>query len=63
MTAYKASRKSLGVEVSNGGFIVWEALLEVWQSLRYKSVLVCMGIGDTPYLYSVDHSAVCVASS
>jgi len=43
MAAYKASRESLGVEVSNAGFIVWEVFLEVWQSFGYKAALVRFG--------------------
>ncbi len=39
ITAYEASRESLGVEVSNAGFLVWEVLLKVWQSFGYKTAL------------------------
>jgi hypothetical protein len=43
MAAYKASRESLRVEVNNAGFIVWEVLLEVWQSFGYKAALAGFG--------------------
>jgi len=43
MAAYKASRESLGVEVSNAGFVVWKVLLEVWQSFGYKVALISFG--------------------
>ena len=37
--AYEAGRdrESLVVKVSNAGFLVWEELLEVWQSFGYKA--------------------------
>ena len=63
MVAYKACRKSLGVEVSNAGFIVWEVFLKVWQSFGYKAALACFGHRDIPHSYSADHFAVYVASS
>jgi hypothetical protein len=37
--AYEASRESLGIEVSNAGSLVWEVLLEFWQSFGYKPAL------------------------
>jgi hypothetical protein len=43
IAAYKASGESLGIKVSNAGFLVWEVLLEVWQSFGYNAALAEFG--------------------